>query len=230
LIFYAETISIKNGFMKKLFFGLAVSLLPLIFASCREDNSTADGTWQSGQTSAVLNAVSANVYQVNQSKAPLLQTLQFHSTTQVAMTLNCTGGGTTTIAGTLGGTTTGVSPDDGFNFNYIYTLSFDQCLSPGDDGNSYSISSTGITVTGSSTWQNSGTVQNITATGSDNFTIDGYIEVASSESLNCDISLSQSTTSSESSGVFSQSGSYTGEFCGQPENGTIAVNGSLSSS
>jgi hypothetical protein len=219
----------KHAFMKKLFVGLVIVTFPLVFASCNGvDSGGGSGDTESGQTSAILKAVSGNVTMVNSSKAPAFQTGD-HGIYTVNQTAYCTLGGTATITGTLQGSSTGTYPNDTMTLSYSYSMIFNQCVSTGDDGKNYQISGTGINVMGSSNWQNSGTVQNIYFSGKDNFSIDGNIVVDGDDTLNCDISLSESTSTIEQSGSFTETGSYNGSICGQAANGSIDYTGSITS-
>jgi hypothetical protein len=215
--------------MKKLFVGLVVGALPIVFASCNSaDNSSNGGSWQSGQTSAVLNAASGSASQVNSANVVTIQST--HGISSVDTTVPCTGGGSASVSGSLQGAQTGTYPNDTMTLSYTYTFTFNQCVSSGNDGNYYTVSGTGITLMGSSDWVNSGTGLSASFVGKDNFSIEGNVDVTGNESLNCDIDLSQATTTSETGGVFNETGSYSGTVCGQTEDGNISINGAVSSS
>jgi hypothetical protein len=232
----------KEGtFMKRVFIGLTLVALPVVLSACGGDNSPTSST-QDAATSAAFSAIKGAVDQVNQTNVNSFTTearqealdssAPFHKprhTKTINAMVNCSDGGTATFTGTLTGSTTGSDPST-TDMIYTYTVALNDCVGLGSDGNSYAISSPGVTTAGNSVWQVSGFgTANMTFDDSDNANITGTLNVSGSESLTCDINVTEQfqSTSTIASGTttITGSGSITGSACGTDYNAAVTISG-----
>ena len=221
--------------MKRVLVGLTVMALPVVLAACGGDNSSGPTT-QDAATSAAFSAIKGAVDQVNQNNANSFTTeaREFEATIPsdkpkrtktVNTTVNCVGGGTATFTGTFTGATTGTNPAT-TNIIYTYTVALDNCAGLGSDDQTYTISSTGITAAGNSTWQFSGMgTADMSFSDSDSELITGTLDVSGAQSLTCDIDVSEqfqdTSTTSNGTSTVTGSGTITGTACGSTYNATV---------
>ena len=150
---------------------LTLLALPVVFAACGGDNSASPST-PDAATSAAFKQVQSTVRQVNQQNTSQLvvapeslysqdrnehqhgSSVQPKSTKSIGANVNCTGGGTASVSGTLTGSNTGLSSNPQvIDLSYSYSVSFINCVTTDSDGNNYTINSSGITSTGTDTGQ-----------------------------------------------------------------------------
>jgi hypothetical protein len=109
------------------------------------------------------------------------------------------------------------------HFSYNYSVTLNGCANSGLDGNTDTVTGSGIAVTGTSDWSISGQLGNETFNSSDNASITGNLEVGGDVSMSCDISVTEQLTQAGSGSSMNESGNITGELCGQQVNYPMTV-------
>jgi hypothetical protein len=203
-----------------------VSLMLLIFSACNSggDAPSPSTAASEGPVSAMTLAVSGALKQVNQYQggADQARALNDH-TRSVNATFNCSGGGTITIVGTFTDTTSGTNPIV-TDLTYNHTFTFNQCVSVGNDGKSYLITSPGVVVAGSSSNDVFNPGANETFSGQGQMSLNGELTI--NVDISCGITLNESDSYTATLSSSDFTGSFSGTFCGTPVNGNVSTSGS----
>lgn len=203
--------TILNGF------GISLGLLLLVTGCGKKDDSISDAQLGAIGTAIRSGVSSGTSIQLNSALQGPIDYTPRTASTVTTKTFSCTGGGSGTVAGTFAGSAGAAT--------FTFTLTFNACKATGDDGKTYTVTSTGITAAGNITLAVTGTSPNTTTTLTSSITENGNVTVVGDTTLSCDIAItgainativtSGPTTTSTTTGTIS------GTVCGQSRSVTV---------